>query len=152
AMETRAHYVAVGAFVLILMFLAFTAVLWLAGTEFATQYARYDIYFSGPVSGLNKGARVDYNGIPVGRVSNIEIDPQSVERIRVTIEVESRFVIKEDAAANVETNILSGVSYILITHGTQDAKVLTAHEGQRYPVIRPRRSTLASISARGPQL
>jgi phospholipid/cholesterol/gamma-HCH transport system substrate-binding protein len=41
---------------------------------------------------------------------------------------------------------------VLITRGTQEAKVLVAHEGQRYPVIRSRRSTLASISARGPQL
>jgi phospholipid/cholesterol/gamma-HCH transport system substrate-binding protein len=151
-METRAHYVAVGAFVLILMFLAFTAVLWLAGTQFATEYARYDIYFHGPVSGLSKAARVDYNGIPVGRVSDIEIAPDNVEQIRVTVEIEKKVVIKEDAAANVETNLLSGVSYILISRGTQDAKTLVAYEGQRYPVIRSRRSTLASISARGPQL
>jgi len=151
-METRAHYVAVGAFVLALVFLAFTAVLWLAGTQFAVSYDHYDIFFKGPVTGLSKGAAVDYNGIRVGQVSDIEIDPNNVEQIRVTVEIKSEVVIKEDAAANVETNILSGVSYILITRGTQEAKKLTAHEGQRYPVIRARRSTLASISARGPQL
>ena len=151
-METRAHYVAVGAFVLALVFLAFTAVLWLAGTQFAVSYDHYDIFFKGPVTGLSKGAAVDYNGIRVGQVSDIEIDPNNVEQIRVTVEIKSEVVIKEDAAANVETNILSGVSYILITRGTQEAKQLTAHEGQRYPVIRARRSTLASLSARGPQL
>jgi len=151
-METRAHYVAVGAFVLALVFLGFTAVLWLAGTQFAVNYDHYDIFFKGPVTGLSKGAAVDYNGIRVGQVSEIEIDPNNVEQIRVTVEIKSSVVIKEDAAANVETNILSGVSYILITRGTQEAKVLTAREGQRYPVIRARRSTLASISARGPQL
>jgi phospholipid/cholesterol/gamma-HCH transport system substrate-binding protein len=151
-METRAHYVAVGAFVLALVFLGFTAVLWLAGTQFAVNYDHYDIFFKGPVTGLTKGAAVDYNGIRVGQVSEIEIDPNNVEQIRVTVEIKSNVVIKEDAAANVETNILSGVSYIMITRGTQEAKNLTAHDGQRYPVIRSRRSTLASISARGPQL
>src|SRR6185312_5323546 len=151
-METRAHYVAVGAFVLALIFVAFVAVLWIAGTQFSAQYAYYDIYFKGAVTGLNKGASVDYNGIPVGRVSDIEIDPENVEQIRVTVEIKKDVVIKENAAANVETNILSGVSYILITRGTQDAKPLEARKGQRYPVIRARRSTLASISARGPQL
>jgi phospholipid/cholesterol/gamma-HCH transport system substrate-binding protein len=151
-METRAHYVAIGAFVLALVFLGFTAVLWLAGTQFAVSYQHYDIYFKGPVTGLSKGARVDYNGIPVGQVSDIEIDPSNVEQVRVTVEIKSEVVIKEDCAANIETNILSGVSYVLITRGTQEAKVLTAQGGQRYPVIRSRRSTLASISARGPQL
>jgi phospholipid/cholesterol/gamma-HCH transport system substrate-binding protein len=151
-METRAHYVAVGAFVLALVFLGFTAVLWLAGTQFAVNYDHYDIFFKGAVSGLSKGAAVDYNGIRVGQVSEIEIDPNNVEQIRVTVEIKSSVMIKEDAAANVETNILSGVSYILITRGTQEAKKLAARDGQRYPVIRARRSTLASISARGPQL
>ena len=78
-METRAHYVAVGAFVLAMVFLAFVAVLWLAGTQFSTSFAHYDIYFEGPVTGLNNGGRVEYNGIPVGTVSDIEIvtDPRS---------------------------------------------------------------------------
>jgi len=151
-METRAHYVAIGAFVLALVFLGFTAVLWLAGTQFAVSYQHYDIYFKGPVTGLSKGARVDYNGIPVGQVSDIAIDPNNVEQVRVTVEIKTDVVIKEDCAANIETNILSGVSYVLITRGTQEAKVLTAQAGQRYPVIRSRRSTLASLSARGPQL
>src|SRR5580700_4793867 len=151
-METRAHYVAVGAFVLALVFLGFTAVLWLAGTQFSVSYAKYDIFFKGAVTGLTKGAAVDYNGIPVGQVSDIEIDPNNVEQIRVTVEIKTDVVIKEDAAANVETNILSGVSYILVTRGTQEAKTLVAHDSQRYPVIRSRRSTLASLSARGPEL
>ena len=151
-METRAHYVAVGAFVLATLFLAFVAVMWLAGTQFATSFNHYDIFFKGPVTGLSKGARVDYNGIPVGQVSEVAIDPENVEQIRVTVEIKSEVVIKEDAAANIETNILSGVSYVLITKGTNEAKVLEAHKGQRYPVIRSRRSTFASLAARGPQL
>src|ERR1700691_6177673 len=94
-METRAHYVAVGAFVLATLFLAFVAVVWLAGTQF-TSPARYYIYFEGPVSGLSTGAKVEYNGIPVGTVSDIDIvkdkDEQAREEnnpIRVTIEIKN---------------------------------------------------------------
>jgi phospholipid/cholesterol/gamma-HCH transport system substrate-binding protein len=151
-METRAHYVAVGAFVLLLVAVAFVAVLWLARAQLTTQYATYDIYFTGPVSGLREGAVVEYNGVPAGRVKEIRINPSNVEQIRVTVEIETNVVIKQDAAANLETNILSGVSYVQIAGGTQDAPILTAERGSRYPVIRSRRSRLASVTARLPQI
>jgi phospholipid/cholesterol/gamma-HCH transport system substrate-binding protein len=156
-METRAHYVAVGAFVLATLFLAFVAIVWLAGTQFTTSFAHYDIYFEGPVSGLSTGARVEYNGIPVGTASDIEIvtDKDELARagkpIRVTIEIKSNIQIKKDAAATIQTNILSGVSYILISPGKSD-ELLEARKGERYPVIRSRRSTFSSLAARGPQL
>jgi phospholipid/cholesterol/gamma-HCH transport system substrate-binding protein len=157
-METRAHYVAVGAFVLVTVFLAFVAIVWLAGTQFTTTFAHYDIYFEGPVSGLNTGARVEYIGIPVGTVSDIEIvsDPAILARngrkqIRVTIEIKSGVAIKKDAAATIQTNILSGVSFILIEPG-KSTELLEAQKDDRYPVIRSRRSTLSSLAARGPQL
>lgn len=157
-METRAHYVAVGAFVLTMLFLAFVALLWLAGTQFSTSFARYDIYFEGPVTGLSQGGRVEYNGIPVGAVSDIEIitdqdilSANGHKPIRVTIEIKSNTPIRKGDAATIQTNILSGVSYILIEPGKSE-ELLQAEAGQRYPVIRSKRATLASLAARGPQL
>lgn len=151
-METRGHYVAVGAFVLTMVVLGFAAVLWLGRAELSTQYAHYDIYFRGPVTGLRPGASVEYSGVPVGKVTDVRIDPNDVERIRVTVEVDNSVVIKDDARASVETNILSGVSYIQIVGGTQGAHPLEANEGERYPVIRSHRSRLASVTARLPEL
>ena len=123
-METRAHYVAVGAFVLTMIVLAFAAVLWLGRTELTTQYARYDIYFIGPVSGLRVGAAVEYSGVPVGKVTDIRIDRDNADSIRVTVELDANVPIHEDAAALLESNILSGVSYIQIAGGSQDKPLL----------------------------
>src|SRR5437870_1810787 len=77
-METRAHYVAVGAFVLAVTFLDFVGVLWLGCAEFAQETKRYHIYFRGSVAGLNKGSQVQYNGIPVCRVIDIRVDPSNL--------------------------------------------------------------------------
>jgi len=151
-METRAHYAAVGAFVLAMVFLAFAAVLWLARGALNQQFARFDIYFEGPVTGLRDGAEVDYNGVPVGKVIDIRIDPSNVSLIRVRVDIDPDVPIKTDARAAVETNILSGVSYILIDGGTQSAALLHAEGNETYPVIRAHRSRLASVTARAPQL
>lgn len=151
-METRANYVAVGAFVLAMVVLAVVAVLWLARGALTTELANYFIYFDGPVTGLRAGAEVDYNGVPVGKVRDVRIDPGNVEKIRVTIEIDASVAIKTDAAASVETNILSGVSYIQIVGGTREAALLRPVGDQPYAVIRAHRSRLASVTARAPQL
>ncbi|MGE5270972.1 MAG: MlaD family protein [Thiohalocapsa sp.] len=171
-METRAHYVAVGAFVLAMVALGFIAVLWMARASLTTDYVHYDIYFKGPVTGLRDGAPVEYNGVPVGKVTEIKIVPfqkRFVEEndsgdtvppdetapasmIRVTVGIDTGVEIKEDVRASVETNILSGVSYILIVKGSQSASDLQAKEGERYPVIKAHRSRLASVVARAPEL
>src|SRR5579863_98291 len=148
-METRAHYVAVGAFVLTMIVLAFAAVLWLGRAELTTQYAHYDINFEG-VTGLSKGAPVNYTGVPIGKVSAIKLDPD--KQVRVTIEIDSDVEIRTNDRASLETNILSGVSYIEIGGGTKDAKLLVAEPGERYPMIRARRTAIKSLVARAPQI
>jgi len=170
-METRAHYVAVGAFVLAMVTLAFVAVLWVARSEFTTQFANYDIYFTGPVSGLRKGAVVEYTGVPVGKVTDIQIVPfqrkfsedeegaepppgekNPATMIRVTVEIEAKVEIKQDVRASIESNILSGVSYILIERGSQAAPLLTPKPGERYAVIQAHRSRLGKVVAGAPQI
>lgn len=148
-METRAHYVAVGTFVLAMIVVAFIAVLWLARAQLTTQYKNYYIFFQG-VTGLSKGAPVNYTGVPVGRVIEIELDPD--KQVRVTVEIDASVELKTNDRASVETNILSGVSYIQLGGGTKDAPPLVAQAGERYPVIRARRTGISSLVARAPEL
>jgi len=152
-METRAHYVAVGTFVLAVIFLAFVAVLWLGRTEFGEQARRYYIFFRGSVAGLNKGSQVQYNGIPVGQVVDIRVDPSNLEQIQVTAEIDTSIVdIKSDARAFLETNILNGIATIQIRGGTREASDLVPETGHKYPVIKSGRSELEEVKASLPEL
>lgn len=152
-METRAHYAAVGAFVLLVVILGFGAVLWLGHVEFSQVLKPYYIFFKGSVAGLSKGSAVQYNGIPVGRVVDIRVDRDNVEQIQVTVEIDSSLVdIKSDARAFLDTNILSGVSSIQIRGGTQEASNLEAKPGHRYPVIKVGRTELEQVKASLPEL
>jgi phospholipid/cholesterol/gamma-HCH transport system substrate-binding protein len=90
--------------------------------------------------------------VPVGKVQEIRIDPENVALIRVTVALDSDVAIKTDAVASVETNLLSGLSYIQIVGGTQGAPLLRPQGQQRYAVIKSTPSTLASVASAGPQL
>src|SRR5205085_10485182 len=103
-METRAHYVAVGAFVLAMVTLAFVTVLWLARSELTTEHATYLINFRGPVSGLRVGAPVEYSGVPVGKGAEIRIDRGNAETVRVTVGLDGNVPNHEDSSASLEGN------------------------------------------------
>jgi phospholipid/cholesterol/gamma-HCH transport system substrate-binding protein len=151
-METRANYVAVGAFVLLVLAGAVVALLWLARGQFNRESTFYDIYFTGSVTGLAQGSAVRYNGIQVGRVVEIRIDPQNLSQVRATIEVDpTTTVIKSDAVASLEIQGLTGAAFIEITGGSQNAAPLQRLEGERYAVITSRPSGLQQVVMSAPE-
>jgi phospholipid/cholesterol/gamma-HCH transport system substrate-binding protein len=152
-METRAHYVAVGAFVIAVIILAFIGVLWLGRVEFSEVTKHYYIFFKGSVAGLGKGSAVQYNGIPVGRVVDVRVDPDNVGQVEVTVGIDTGLVdIKSDARASLDTNILSGVSSIQIQGGTKAARDLVAEPKHRYPIIPAEESEIEQVKASLPEL
>lgn len=151
-METRANYIAVGAFVLVMVAGIFAVVLWIARIEFNRERAFYDIYFTGSVAGLAPGSEVRYNGIRVGRVEEIRIDPQNLQQVRVTVELDQTALIKTDAVASIEVQGLTGAAYIEISGGSQSAPPLEARQNQRYPVIASRQSGLQRVFASAPEV
>ena len=87
-METKANYVAVGAFVLICVIGLVVTLLWLASTQYAQEFDYYQSNFKGSVSGLGKGTLTRYNGIEVGRVTDLTFDPNDPQSVIVTMQVQ----------------------------------------------------------------
>ena len=95
AMETKANYVAVGAFVLACVLGLVVALLWLAGAQYSEEYAYYRTYFTGSVTGLGNGTAVRYNGIEVGHVTKLNFDPDDPKSVIVTMQVAAPLPIHE---------------------------------------------------------
>jgi len=151
-METRANYLLVGSFVLLIVAGTVLFILWLAKFQFDQQFARYDIDFPGSVSGLKTGATVELNGIPVGEVINIRIDPDNVEHVKVTIEVPANTPIREDIVANMQLQGITGGVSIQLSGGSQGAPPLTAKPGQKNAVIASQSSALEQFLEGAPEL
>src|SRR5271169_1192574 len=134
-MESRANYVAVGAFVLLVLAGIFVAALWLARVQFQTAYKYYETDVEGPVTGLGLGALVRLNGIEVGRVTRIEQDPKDPQLVRLIMEVRNTVEIRADSVASLETLGLTGVSYVEISGGMLNTPPLAAAPGQESPTI-----------------
>lgn len=151
-METRAGYVVVGGFVITLIVLLIVAALWVARVQLAGEEDFYDIYFTGSVTGLVQGSAVRYNGIPVGRITRIELDPLDPKRVRVTIEITSQTEIRNDVTAEMAYQGLTGGAFIELSGGTAGAPRLEAKNGERYPVIPSTQSTLQKVVDNAPEI
>ena len=151
-METKANYVAVGAFVLACVIGLVVTILWLAGTQYSQEYAYYQSYFKGPVTGLAKGTSTRYNGIEVGRITDLAFDPNDPQRVIVTMQVQPNLNIREDSVASIESQGFTGATYVEITGGTAKSSLLEAHDDQRYPVIRTSPSTFAQLQQSAPEV
>ncbi len=151
-METKANYVAVGAFVLACMLGLVITMLWLAGIQYSQEFAYYQTNFTGPVTGLGKGTTVRYNGIEVGRVDALRFDPNDPQVVIVTLQVQPHLGIRVDSVASIESQGLTGGSYVEITGGSKNAALLTRNEDQQYAVIKSKPSSLQQLAAGAPEL
>ena len=151
-METRAHHLMIGSFAIGISVMTALFLMWIGKFEFNRQYQIFDLEFPGSVSGLNKAADVLYNGIKVGEVLDLQIDPDNPSNVRVRIQVERKTPVKKDSYASLETQGLTGVAAVLIAGGSKDAKAPVAESGEDYPEIETRKSVFQKLFAGAPEL
>ncbi len=151
-METRASYLLVGTFVLAFAAGLVVFVIWLAKFQFDTEFARYDVRFTGSVTGLGTASPVRYSGVRVGEVIEISLSPDRPEEVQVIIEIESNTPVRSDTVATLELEGLTGGLYVLLIGKSPEAPPLTTAPGARYPVIASEASTLQQVIEGAPEL
>jgi len=150
-METRAHHLMIGSFAIAISVLTVLFLMWIGKFEFNRHYAMYMLRFEGSVSGLGMAADVLYNGIKVGEVTDLKLDPDDPSNVLVTIQVERTTPVKTDSHASLEMQGFTGVAAILIAGGQKGDK-LVAQKGQAFPFIETRKSTFQKLFAGAPEL
>lgn len=151
-METRAHNVLIGVFVLVFVTAMFVFVGWLAKTRGDREIAFFDIVFTDPVAGLAIGGDVRFNGIKVGSVARIAIDHENPSRVRVTIEIGADVPVREDSTATMQLQGITGVTYVDISGGTPMSPRVDPRTDYPYPTIRSRPSQIAELVGQLPKL
>ncbi len=151
-MEREANYAAVGAFVLLVGLVGALFVYWYSDTREHKIFRRYEIYFDGSVSGLERGAAVRYLGVGVGRVQQMHIDPRDPARVQVIVDIDSSTPISDRTLAELQLQGVTGLLYIDLQQIRADVPLPEAVPGIEYPVIRSARSRFDLFLARLPDV
>ncbi len=143
-MYERINYLIVGIFVLLFTALAFYAALWIAKEDKReSNYNHYIIYFSESVDGLNKDSAVKINGVNVGRVKELKIDPNELSRVRVDISIAKSIKITKDMYAMLQGQGLTGLRYINILGGKSKEYIEPNSENS---IIPAKKSVISKLS------
>lgn len=85
----------------------------------------YFAYFEGEsLSGLEQGATVKYVGVPIGKVEKINYLPNDLKRVKVTLKIEQDFPMKVDMYVTTGAMGITGLKYIEISGGSNEADIL----------------------------
>lgn len=143
-MESRANYALVGLFTIAVLAALFGFVYWFnSGGAGRRQDVR--IIFSGTVTGLGRGSSVLFNGLRVGEVTRIELQPDDPRRIYAVVQVDSSTPLRVDTRARIEAQGLAGVVAVQLLGGEPGADVLKPAQGQSMPTIVAERSEFQDI-------
>lgn len=133
-METRAHHVLIGLVTVLVVAGAMLFGLWLTKSRVDDAFKDYEVVFNEAVSGLSRGSAVQYNGIKVGDVSTLRLDPQDPRRVLARIRLSADTPVKEDTQAKLTLAGVTGNSFIQLSGGTPQSPSLKGKDGQ-LPVI-----------------
>jgi phospholipid/cholesterol/gamma-HCH transport system substrate-binding protein len=129
-METRARYALIGAFMLAVIAASFAFVYWLENKGGFGQRAYYQLRFDSSVSGLQEGSAVLFNGIRVGEVTGLALDPDHPDQVVATVGVVSGTPVRSDTKVGIESQGLTGGAAVTLTGGDSSSPPVTAENGQ----------------------
>jgi len=124
-MENKAHYALIGTFVILALFTIIAFVAWLSNAQFDQQFDEYEVTFNGAVRGLSQGSEVRFNGLKVGEVTRLRLDPQNSQSVLVDIQVAGDTPVDTKSFGRLEPLGLTGLNYIQVFSG-----------GEEFPLIK----------------
>jgi phospholipid/cholesterol/gamma-HCH transport system substrate-binding protein len=145
-MERDAHYAAVGIATVALVAALIVFTIWLARLQFNNDYDIYDIVFSGPVNGLSEGGEVHFNGIRVGEVTDLNLDPKKGDQVIARVRLDGTTPVRVTSRAQLEPQGITGLNFVQITAGTEGSALLKDQYPENVvPVIQSQPSPIAEL-------
>jgi phospholipid/cholesterol/gamma-HCH transport system substrate-binding protein len=129
-METKANYLLIGLFTLAVIVGVFGFVYWFENIGGTGERAFYRVEFEGSVSGLRVGGSVLFNGIRVGEVTNLRLDPDKPSQVIALLAVNKATPIRSDTRVGLEFQGLTGVAAVSLKGVSATTPLIEREEGE----------------------
>lgn len=151
-MERKANFIIVGLFAFIgTLALAYFAY-WLG--KYGVQNRPFNYYeteLSESVSGLKESSPVKLQGIDVGMIESVVLDPTDPQKVHISFKVFKNTPVKTDTLVRLNTQGIAGTAYLELKGGTKESALLSGTANRR-TFIASERSSLSNLLAKADTL
>lgn len=126
ATSSRQDKIKLGVFVALVLAAGVGILIFFVGVTLGEETKSYTVYFEQSITGLTPGSQVTLNGVRVGEVYTIGVDPENVERVIVTLSVKEETPVKVDTKAFLSSQGITGLKYVDLQESTHKAAGLPA--------------------------
>ncbi|WP_454784139.1 MlaD family protein [Legionella sp. WA2024007413] len=144
-MEAKTNYTIVGVVVLILLVGLVATMLWLSVGFNQKKYITYTVFMHEAASGLTQDAPVKYNGVQVGHVKEIKLNQSDPRQVEILLDIEEGTPITTSTYATLNSQGITGVTYIGLSASTSDLTPIQKMPGEPYPVIPSKPSVFTQL-------
>jgi phospholipid/cholesterol/gamma-HCH transport system substrate-binding protein len=148
-MQNKSHAIAAGTFVLVVSAMAIGMAVWL--TRDSSQQRVYELSSRESVTGLQPQAGVSYKGVSVGRVTAIELDPQTRGNVLVRIAVDEQAPITQSTFATLGFQGVTGLAFVQLDDTGESTQEL-ATSAQQVARIPMRAGLMSRLTDQGGNL
>jgi phospholipid/cholesterol/gamma-HCH transport system substrate-binding protein len=148
-METHARFFLIGMFSLAVTAAMIVFVLWLGKLRLDREHQEYEVVFQESVTGLSVGGIVQYQGVQVGEVRKLALDPNDPREVRALIRVAAATPVKVDTQAQLSYTGLTGVAVVELFGGSPESPLLRETDPRPVPEIQAVPSPLSQLMTGG---
>lgn len=148
-METRAHHILIGLFAFAVVGAAILFGLWLGKSGHDRAFNDYDIIFEETVQGLSQGGTVQFNGIRVGDVTRLRLDPDDPRRVIARVRLDAQTPVRSNTRARLMMAGITGIATIQLSSGDAPALPLERPADNDVPVIVAEPSPMSRLLSGG---
>lgn len=145
-MDNKVNYTLVGLFVTLLVAAMIAIFIWLEDLNHRQDTVKYAVYMKESVAGLVPKAQVTFNGVKVGTVDSIQLNPHDPQQVRLILNVLANTPINQSTVAMLKSQGITGVTFVGLSATQRDAPPIKKQPGQEYPIIASKPSFLETLT------
>ena len=99
------------------------------------------------VSGLSIDSPVEFNGVDVGTVSDVQLDAKNPKLVKVLVSIHATTPVTRGTIATLNTRGFTGITYVALKDASLDLRPLVIKKNESYLVIKTGPSLFVRIDS-----